>query len=168
MGFASGQSEGALTSCGLWPSHFSCVRGPLSLFMSIVDTDALFDRTCSSGLDACGFPIFMGWLSPFVILVTWTLWRSAFMKLHVPKRVVEKDPRDARFMTYFLSSSWTFSFALRFLLSCFLLWFMIFLHSILHMMYDILCKIYEFTYYYHMYDIWYMIYNVLHMIIEYV
>ena len=30
---------------------------------------------------------------------------SAFVKLHVPKRVVEKDPQDARFMTYFLSSS---------------------------------------------------------------
>jgi hypothetical protein len=99
----------------------------------------------------------MGWLSPFVILVTWTLWRSAFMKLHVPKRVVEKDPRDARFMTYFLSSSWTFSFALRFLLSCFLLWFMIFiLYYTWCMIYYVICMILHIIITCMIYDIWYM------------
>ena len=30
----------------------------------------------------------------FVILVTWTIWRSAFMQLHVPKRVVEDRPSE--------------------------------------------------------------------------
>ena len=35
-----------------------------------------------------------GWLFSFVILVTWTIWRSTFMKLHVPKRVVEDRPSE--------------------------------------------------------------------------